>query len=151
MMSAETASTSSSSKTPIHLWIVAVISLLWNAMGAFDYLATHLELEFYVSQFTEAQLAYFQGYPSWAVAFWAFGVWGAFVGSIGLLMRAKWSFWSFAISLLGLAGSSIYSFGLSNGAEIMGSGGMVFNAVIWLVAILLLLYSKKQVASGVLR
>jgi hypothetical protein len=39
-------------KTPVHLWIVAIVSLLWNAMGAFDYLATKLRLEFYMSQFT---------------------------------------------------------------------------------------------------
>ncbi|MCP4895894.1 MAG: hypothetical protein GY906_02880, partial [bacterium] len=35
--------------TPIHLWIVGVLALLWNAMGAFDYLATQLKLEFYMS------------------------------------------------------------------------------------------------------
>ena len=33
-------------KAPVHLWIVGFISLLWNAMGVFDYLATKLRLEF---------------------------------------------------------------------------------------------------------
>ena len=51
------------SKTPVHLWIVGVLALLWNAMGAFDYLATQLELDFYMSRFTEQQLAYFYGFP----------------------------------------------------------------------------------------
>jgi hypothetical protein len=31
-------------KTPLHLWIVAVLALLWNAVGAFDYVATQLRL-----------------------------------------------------------------------------------------------------------
>ena len=44
-------------RTPVHLWIVGVLALLWNLMGAFDYLATQLELEFYMSGFTEEQLA----------------------------------------------------------------------------------------------
>ena len=137
-------------KSPLHLWIVGVLSLLWNSMGAFDYLATQLGLEFYMSQFTEQQLTYFNAFPAWAVAGWAFGVWGSFVGSIALLLRKKWAFHAFAVSLAGLFVSSIFNFGMSNGAEIMGAGGMVFSAVIWVVAIFLLLYSRAQTKSGVL-
>ena len=32
-------------RAPMHLWIVGVLSLLWNAMGVFDYLATKLRLQ----------------------------------------------------------------------------------------------------------
>lgn len=145
------AASSSRGPTPVHLWIVGVLALLWNAMGAFDYLATQLELEFYMSQFTEQQLAYFYGFPSWAVAAWAFGVWGALAGSVGLLLRGAWSRWAFAVSLAGMAVSSVYTLGMSEGAEIMGSGGMIFSVVIWVVAILLLVYAVRQARNGVLR
>ena len=138
------------SRTPIHLWIVGVLALLWNLMGVFDYLATQLELDFYMSQFTADQLAFFYGFPKWAVAGWAFGVWGAFVGSIGLLMRRKWSVWAFAVSLVGMVISFTYTFGLSNGAEMMGTGEMIFTVVIWAVSIFLLVYSWKQAKNGVL-
>ena len=46
-------------RTPMHLWIVGVLALLWNFMGAFDYLATQLKLESYMSNFTQEQLDYF--------------------------------------------------------------------------------------------
>jgi hypothetical protein len=137
-------------RTPVHLWIVGVVSLLWNAMGAFDYLATQLELESYMSQFTEEHLTYFYGIPAWAVSGWAFGVWGALAGSILLLMRRRWAVWAFAVSLVGMAVSSLYTLVLSEGATIMGTGGMVFTAVIWVVAILLLLYARAQAKRGVL-
>ena len=137
-------------RTPVHLWIVGIVSLLWNLMGAFDYSASQLQLDFYMSQFTEAQLAYFYAFPSWAVAGWAFGVWGAFAGSIGLLLRHKWALWAFGISILGLFVSSVFSFGLSNGVEIMGTGGVIFTAVIWIVAILLFVYTCRQTKNGVL-
>jgi len=150
MTATETSGGESRRKTPVHLWIVGVLALLWNAMGAFDYLATHLQLEFYMSQFSEEQLAYFYGFPAWAVAGWAFGVWGAFAGSIGLLLRKKWSVWAFGISLAGMVVSSIYNLVLSNGAEIMGSGGMIFTAFIWVVAIFLFLYARVQANQGVL-
>jgi len=135
---------------PIHLWIVAVLALLWNLMGVFDYLATQLELDFYMSQFSEDQLAYFYGFPKWVVAGWAFGVWGALAGSIGLLMRRKWSVWAFAVSLAGMVISSVYTLLLSDGATMMGAGGVAFSVVIWIVAIFLLWYSWSQSEKGVL-
>jgi len=137
-------------RTPVHLWIVGVVALLWNAMGAFDYLATQLQLESYMSQFTEAQLAYFYGFPAWAVSGWAFAVWGAVVGSVGLLLRRKWSVWAFGVALVGMAVSSTYTFCLSNGAEMMGSGGVIFSVVIWVISIFLLVYAYSQAKRGVL-
>jgi hypothetical protein len=137
-------------QTPVHLWIVGVLALLWNLMGAFDYLATQLELDFYMSQFSEEQLAYFYGFPAWAVAGWAFGVWGAFVGSIALLLRRRWASWAFAVSLAGMAVSSVYTLVLTSGVEMMGSGGVIFTVVIWAVAIFLLLYSIALGRRGVL-
>ena len=74
------------SKTPVHLWIVGVLALLWNGMGAFDYLATQLELDFYMSQFTPEQLEYFNSFPKLMTACWAFAIWGAVAGTIGLLL-----------------------------------------------------------------
>ena len=137
-------------KTPVHLWIVGVLALLWNAMGAFDYLATQMELESYMSSFTEEQLAYFYGFPSWAVAFWATAVWGALLGSVGLLLRRKWSVWVFGVSVAAMVVTSIYNFGLSNGAEVMGSEGLIFSVVIWVISILLLVYAWSQAKRGVL-
>lgn len=144
-------SESAGAGTPKHLWIVGGLSLLWNAMGAFDYLATQLEMESYLAQFSEEQLEYFLSFPAWAVAVWAFGVWGGFAGSIGLLLRRSWAVWMFEASLLGVVISTIYNFGFRNGAELMGTGGMIFSIVILLVAILLVVYSVKQRQRGVLK
>lgn len=137
-------------KTPLHLWVVGVLALLWNLVGAFDYLATQLELESYMSQFTQEQLDYFYGFPKWAVSAWALAVWGSVVGTIFLLLRRRWAVWAFGVSLLGLVVTTIYNFVLTNGAEIMGGGGTVFTMVIWVVAIFLYLYSRNQAKAGVL-
>lgn len=143
-------STESRAKTPIHLWIVGVVALLWNALGAFDYLATQIEWEPYMSQFTDEQLAYFYGFPSWAVACWAIAVWGGLLGAVGLLLRKRWAVWMFGASLIGMALSSLYNFALSNGAEFMGTGGVIFSVVIAVLAITLLLYSRWLARRGVL-
>lgn len=138
------------SKTPVHLWVVGVLALLWNAVGAFDYLATKLQLDFYMSQFSEQQLEYFYGFPMLMTVFWAFGVWGAVAGSVGLLLRKKWAFQAFVISCAGMVVTTIYNFGMTNGAEIMGSEGVIFSVVIWVIALFLLWYSWSQVKKGVL-
>jgi len=137
-------------KTPVHLWIVGVLALLWNLVGAFDYLATQFELEFYMSRFSDEQLAYFNGFPAWAVAGWAFAVWAALAGSIGLLLRKSWSLWAFVIALAGLAVSTIYNLGMSSGIDMMDPGAVVFTVVIWIIAIFLVVYAKTQAKAGVL-
>ena len=137
-------------EAPMHLWIVGILALLWNAMGAWDYLATELRLEAYMEGFTEEQLAYFYGFPSWVVAFWAIAVWGSLLASIGLLLRRKWSVWAFGVSFVALVVTSIYNFGLSNGAEVMGSTGVIFSVVIWIISILLLVYACWLSRRGVL-
>lgn len=143
--------THDASSRPMHLWVVGILSLLWNAFGGFDYLATHLELQSYMSQFTEGQRAYIAAFPAWAVSAWAFGVWGAVAGSIGLLLRRAWSVWAFALSLAGLAVSTIYQYALTDARGIMGNVGVSMSIAIWTVAILLLWYSVRQKSRGVLR
>lgn len=149
-MESRAAAAESPATTPKHLWIVGGIALLWNAVGAFDYLATQFEWQFYMSQFSEEQLAYFYGFPAWAVAGWAVAVWSELAGSVGLLLRRRWAVGAFALSLAGMAVSTLYSYGMSEGAEVMGTGGVVFSLVIAAVAIFLLLYSRRMAARGLL-
>lgn len=139
------------SKTPVHLWIIGGISLLWNAFGAFDYLMTQLEFEPYMSSFTSEQLEYFYSMPAWVDAGWALGVWGSVIGSIGLLLRRSWAVWAFAISVFGMIVTSIYSFVLSDGLMIMGVDAAYFSAIIWVVALALLYYAIRMTGRGVLR
>lgn len=143
--------TESASSTPKHLWVVGILSTLWNAGGAFDYLATKLKLESYISNFSPAQLDYLQGLPAWFSVFWALGVWGALLGSVALLLRKRWAVGLFAVSLLGLIVTSVYSVFLSNGMEIMETSGAIFSAVIFVSLVLLLLYSRRMSERGVLR
>jgi hypothetical protein len=138
-------------KTPLHLWIVGILAILWNAVGAFDYTATQFRIESYMSQFTPEQLEYFYGFPAWADGAWAIGVWGSLLGSVGLLLRKAWSVWLFGAALLGLAATTVYNFVLSEGMAVMGSGAAIFTAVIWIIALALFLYARAMAGRGTLR
>ena len=140
-----------SGKTPIHLWIIGIIALLWEAMGAFDYTATQMRLDFYMSQFTPEQLDYFFAFPAWVDAAWAIAVWSSLLGAIGLLLRKAWAALLFGLAILGLAATTVYSFLLTNGAELMGEGATQFTIVIWVTAIALYFYARAMAKRRVLR
>lgn len=139
-------------KAPMHLWVVGIVSLLWNSFGAFDYTMTQTRNQAYLAQFTDAQRAYFESFPVWMEAAWAFGVWGALAGSILLLLRSRHAVTAFAVSLAGLALSSLWQFVLSpTPMPEMPPAAEIMNLVIWAVAIGLLYYAWRQKGAGVLR
>ncbi|MBK6349049.1 MAG: hypothetical protein IPF50_04265 [Proteobacteria bacterium] len=138
-------------RTPRHLWIVGVLSVLWNAVGAFDYSASQLRVESYMSQFTPEQLAYFHGFPAWAIAAWAIAVWGALLGSLSLLLRKAWAVWLFGVSIVAMVLTGIYSYLLTDGLALTGTGGAIFTAVIWVIAFSLYFYARAMTRRGVLR
>ncbi|MGZ8287385.1 MAG: hypothetical protein ACXW27_16985 [Allosphingosinicella sp.] len=141
-----------STRTPLHLWIVGALATLWNAFGCFDYLMTQTRNAQYLANFTDPQRIYFESFPLWMEAVWAFGVWGGMAGSLLLLMRWRYAVTAFAVSLAGLAVSTFYQYVLSSPPPEMSSGGMMaMNLVIWAVAIGLLVYALRMRRQGVLR
>lgn len=145
--------TGPASRTPWHLWVVGIVSLLWNAMGAADFTMTQLNSEAWLKAYTPEQREYIHGFPLWSVVAWGVGTWGGFLGSVLLLARKGLAFHLLAASLAGALLTSLYSFGLSDGLRIMGGGaGMIaFNAIIVTVSVLLVVYAKKMRKRGMLR
>lgn len=97
-------------KTPWHLWVVGLVSLLWNGFGAFDFIMTNTQGEAYMRSagMTQPMIDYFVAMPTWMYAPWILGVWGAVAGSILLLLRSRWAVVAFALSLIGAVVSAVY-------------------------------------------
>jgi hypothetical protein len=119
-------------------------------MGAMDFTMSNLQTESYMAQLNEAQAAFFTGFPLWVTLSWAIAVFGAVLGSVLILLRKKLAVPVFLLALLALLVTSLHNFVLSEIkiSDIAGIGAMIFTAVIFLVAILLLLYSKAQAKAG---
>lgn len=129
--------------TPKHLWVIGVITLLWNAMGALDYVMTQTRNEAYMSAFTPEQLSFFYGFPAWAVATWAIAVWGGVLGAFLLLFRRRYAVWVFLASLIAMAITAFQNYALSNGMEVIGDAFTLgFTAAIFLIALALFLYAR---------
>jgi len=142
----------SNAAVPMHLWIVGVLSLLWNAMGGFDYTMTQTQNAEYMANFTPEQLEFFYGVPTWFVACWAVAVWGGVLGSLLLLMRKKLAVTVFGFSVVSMIATTVYSYGIADGMKVMGEGAaLAFSAAIFIIAVFLFIYSRKLSDGGVLR
>lgn len=144
--------------TPWHLWAVGLVTLLWHAGGAFDYTMTQMRnMEYLQTAADQAgvpvsvMLEYFTDWPIWAHAAWAFGVWGAVAGSLLLLLRSRFALPSFYLSLAGLAGSTLHTL-TSDLPEALNTAAMWgFSAIVVIVLLAVIFYSKRMIAAGVLR
>ena len=139
-------------RTPWHLWVVGIVTLLWNAMGAFDYFMTQTKNASYLAQFPPEQLAYFQSFPTWVQGSWAIAVWFSVAGSLLLLLRSGWATPVLGISFLAMVVTTIHNFGIADTKmyEIVGQEAIYFSIVIFLVALGLWLYAIRMRSNGVL-
>jgi hypothetical protein len=143
-------------KTPWHIWVVGLITLMWHAFGAYDYTMSELRDAAYLSMMPEDQragmLAYLDNMPSWAVATWALGVWGSVLGSVLILARSRHAVNAFVVSLLGFIGTSLYTYMIAP-ASIMSQGGLglVISGAILVILLGTMLYARAQVVAGRLR
>jgi len=140
-------------KAPWHLWLVGVIALLFNSIGAYDYVMSMTQGASYMASagMTPAQIAHYEAMPAWMTAVWAIGVWGAMLGSVLLLLRNKLAAPVFAVSLAAFLVSLVYTYVLTDGGAVMGGQMAIASAVIAALLIFFIWYSRAMTRRGVLR
>ena len=140
-------------KTPWHLWLVGVIAVLFNAIGAFDYVMNLAQGASYMASagMTPVEIAHYQEMPIWMRAVWAIGVWGAMLGSVLILLRNKMALPAFAVSLAAFLVSLLYTYVLTKGGEILGAQMAMTNVIITVLLIIFLWYSWLMTKRSVLR
>lgn len=140
-------------KTPWHFWLVTALSVPWNGFGGYDYFMSKTAGDAYLRSggMSERQITFFHAMPAWTTVFWALGVWGAIAGTLLLILRSRWAAPLFVASLIGLLGSLVYNFALSDGSKVNGPQGMIINAVILVGCLFFVWYSRRMVQQGVLR
>jgi hypothetical protein len=146
--------TAYSAPTPKHLWVVGILSLLWNCVGATDYVMTVTGnvAWFEMMGLGAEELAWMASFPTWAVAAWAVGVWGSVAGSILLLLRSRHATTAYLLSIIG----AIVSFGfqftsVDKPASMAGGAALVMPIAIMILIVAQWYYARRQAAAGVLR
>lgn len=144
-------------RTPVHLWIVGGLALLWNCFGAYDYVMTRTHNMAYIAKSMpgvdpNAALAWVEGMPMYAQFGWGLGVWAALLGAVLLLMRSRYALWAFAASMLGIVLSIGYQIVAAPPLE--GADSTMFRLMPYVIIVIgaaLLFYAQAMVKRGVLR
>lgn len=138
------------SGAPWHLWLVGVLGLLWNSVGAFDYLMTQAKSEPYMDRLTPQQLEVFNHFPLWLVAFWGCAVLGGVLGSLLLLLRKRLAMPVLLVSFLAMTATAFHNAFFANGLYATGGTGPAFVLLIFAIALGLWFYTHVMGKQGVL-
>lgn len=133
-----------------HLWLVGALGLLWNSVGAFDYVMMQSQNASYMGRFTPEQLAILLDLPRWLVAFWALAVWGGMLGALLVLLRRGLAVPVLLISLLAMSVTGVHDFVSANGLYATGGTSPAFVLLIFGVALGLWLYARAMAQRRVL-
>lgn len=140
-------------RIPTHLRVVGILSLLWNAFGAYDYIMTQTGgLEYFESMGFDAEAyAWYQAHPAWATAGFAVGVWLSLAGAVLLLMRSRHAALAFLLSFVGAVVSFCYQFISERPASLDGPAAILMPIAILLIILLQWYYARRQTKAGVLK
>lgn len=138
-------------KAPFWFWIIAVLAVLWNFGGVFDFVMTHSQNADYFAEFTVEQRDYFYAYPIWASAIWAIAVFGALLASVLLLFKSRYAVQLFAVSIFAMFASFAYQLISNPPDEFYTAPNLFFTAIIWVLSFLLLFFAARMRSKGILK
>jgi hypothetical protein len=115
---------------PAWLRIVAILGLLWNLYGAYNYLMT-------VGLVAGADEAAVSAMPAWVTGAFAVAVFGGALGCLGLIMLKRWSKLLLLVSLLGVLAMDLWMFVLTGLGATMAGPEMGITIAVIVVAIFL--------------
>ncbi|WP_273275962.1 hypothetical protein [Maribacter polysiphoniae] len=130
-------------KVPVWYWIVSIVALIWNLIGAMAYLGQAFITDEMKAAMPAEQLALMENTPAWATAAFAFAVWGGVLGCIALLLRKKWAKMVLMVSLLGILIQLGYSYFMTNAVEVYGTAqGVVMPIVLIVIGVGLVVFAN---------
>lgn len=131
-------------KPPASFWITAGVALVWNLIGIMlYYMQVSATPDALRAAYGEAGAAYIEAIPAWATSAHAIAVTCGVLGCLALLFRRAWAVPLFVLSLAGIVVQDTYSFVMSDGATLFGTPAIVIATVVLLVALGLVLYSRR--------
>jgi len=129
-------------------WIIGGAALVWNLIGLVFYYSHVTMTPEALAGFTGAQQEFFNSTPMWATSAYAIAVNAGVLGSLFLLLRKSWSVPLFGLSLLGILAQNVHAFLLANGLEVWGSSGIALPAIVIVIGVALLIYSRTAKDKG---
>jgi len=137
------------SKTFIGFWVIAIAALIWNLMGAANFLFQMNPEN--IALMPDTHRALIEDRAVWTTAGFAAGVFGGVIGAILMMLRRIWAVPAFALSLIGVLVAILPTIGLIRDASLTTADVALMIVMPVFVALILWLYARKIAARGWLR
>ena len=133
-------------KAPWHLWLVGILSLLWDGSGAF----TIVSAQHQAIALKPDEAAYYAAQSPWFVALVDIGLVTAVLGGIALLLRKRSAVWAFAISLALILLGDVYELAMGTSRVYATNAAAFVTGLIAVLAVLQWVYASRMAKRGVL-
>ena len=135
-------------KAPWHLWVVGILSLLWNASGAWVFVSAQAGNPM---DMDATEIAYYAAQAPWFVAVTDVAFAAAILAAIALLLRSRWAVLLYGLSIAAILVTSAYDIAQGTALLLEDQGWLILSCVTTCLAIIQLAYAIAMRKRGVLR
>lgn len=135
-------------RTPWHLWVVGVLSLLWNAGGAWTFIQAQSGAPM---DMDATEIAYFAAQEPWFVAVTDVAVVAPLVAALALLLRSRWAVHLYGLSVAAIVVTNAYDVAAGTALMLSDQGWLILNCITFGLAVLQLIYAVTMRKRGGLR
>ena len=126
---------------PPWYWVVAVLALVWEAIGCFMYVSQMTMSPEAFAQLPQAQRDMMNASPGWVNAAYAIAVWPGLIGVIGLVLRKAWAKPFLILSVLGIIVQFGWVFAVGSSLAELGPSAAIVPLCILLVGLALVWFA----------
>lgn len=123
-------------------WIIAVLALLWNIMGVFQFIASTFMMDMLAEGYSSEEMDLFTGLPTWYTIAFGIATIAGFLASITMLMRKKVTVPLFGLSLIAVLIAQGYWIFATGVMDVMGAQAIIMPLIVIAICIFLYFYSK---------
>ncbi len=139
-------------KIPKWFWPVAIFFLLWNIMGILSFFAHTFISEEALAVLPEKERELYGDYPIWTTIVFAIAVFFGFFGSLGLILKKKWSKLAFIISFCAIVPQMIHNLFFTKSMDVYGPGqAATMPVMVFVFGLLLIWFSNYSIKKNWLK
>ena len=129
-------------KIPVWFYIVAILALLWNVIGAAAVVMNFMMTAEQIAALPPEQQQLYADSPAWSSYASLLAVIAGSLGCIALLLKKTWAQHLFIASLIGLIVQNIGIFVVVDAVAVVGITPLIMQGIVFLIAIGLLLLAR---------
>ena len=135
-------------KAPWHLWLVAIVALLWNGAGAYTIMMAQAGRLY---DLEPGEAAYYAAQPVWFVVLTDVALVASLAAALALLLRKRMAVWLFGLSLAAIVITNSYEFAAGTSRALLSRAALIVTVIIALIAIFELAYAGGMKRRAVLK